>query len=50
MHNDTFQFGLDNMTEEGLNKHIASRKNNLTRIQVVYNACVEFIKWYNEQK
>lgn len=21
-----------------------------TKIQAVYNACVEFIKWYNEQK
>ncbi len=48
MHNDTFQFGLDNMTEKGLNKHISSHKNNLTRIQAVYNACIEFIKWYNE--
>ena len=49
MHNDTFQFGLDNQQEKGLNKHISSKKNNLTRIQVVYNACIEFIKWYNNQ-
>lgn len=26
--------------------HIA----NKTKIEAVYNACVEFIKWYNEQK
>ena len=50
MHNDTFQFGTDNQNEVGLNKHISSQKNNLTRINVVYNACLEFIKWYNEQE
>ena len=27
-----------------------TKVSNQTKIQAVYNACVEFIKWYNEQK
>ena len=29
---------------------IISCNNGGTKIQTVYNACIEFIKWYNEQK
>lgn len=29
---------------------IDGERLKLTKIEAVYNACVEFIKWYNEQK
>jgi len=32
-----------------LNDNIISEDGN-TKIEAVYNACVEFIKWYNENK
>jgi hypothetical protein len=34
------------------NSRIDSRdySDNFTKLEAVYNACVEFIKWYNENK
>lgn len=32
------------------NSFVGNHKINSTKIQAVYNACVEFIKWHNEQK
>lgn len=31
-------------------KEIIGISDNYSKIQAVYNACVAFIKWYNEQK
>ena len=39
-----FRIGKINQIKEFINKDGSDKK------EAVYNACIEFIKWYNEQK
>ena len=33
-----------------IDKRVGKLESDTTKIESVYNACVEFIKWYNKQK
>ena len=44
------QIFINGISCEIMFKGRENRKNINTKIEAVYNACLEFIKWYNEQK
>ena len=39
-----------NLVKESGYRIVSIQFNKESKIQAVYNACLEFIKWYNEQK
>jgi hypothetical protein len=45
---ETFEVRIEKYRETLFRQH--TKVSNQTKIKAVYNACVEFIKWYNENK
>lgn len=50
---DSFEIEINknrcDITRYGDFTHLLLQGQGKTRIEAVYNACIEFIKWYNEQ-
>jgi hypothetical protein len=45
---ETFEVRIEKYRETLFRQH--TKVSNQTKIKAVYNACLEFIEWYNENK
>jgi hypothetical protein len=45
---ETFEIRIEKYRETLFRQH--TKVSSQTKIEAVYNACVEFVKWYNENK